>query len=173
VCIGFNELQVNVMNTDQAKTPNGSVSDKAAMSASENTAENTSEEKSAVAIGSEACEKQVSDSQLTDAIRLQLDQSCAALDGYTLSRLHKIRSTALASRHQGYRRYLWSWGSLMTACLLVVTMGTNWLNFGASNGASNRGEAAPPLEDVELLAANEAIDLYQDYEFYQWLASNE
>jgi hypothetical protein len=152
------------MNTDKAKTlKKGAMSknviDKAVV---DKTATDT---KSAAEVGFEPGEQQVGDSQWVDAIRLQLDQSCATLDGYTLSRLHKIRSTVLASRHQGYRRYLGGWGSLVAACLVVV-IGTTWLNFGVGN-------VTPPLEDVEILAANETIDLYQDYEFYQWLASNE
>jgi hypothetical protein len=159
----------DAMNTDKAKTlknaaMNKTVIDKTAMD------KTAADEKSAAEIGSESGEQQVGDSQLVDsqlvdAICLQLDQSCAALDGHTLSRLHQIRSTALASRHQGYRRYLGGWGSLVAACL-VVAIGTTWLNYGV-------GDVTPSVEDVELLAANDAIDLYQDYEFYQWLASNE
>jgi hypothetical protein len=34
------------------------------------------------------------------------------------------------------------------------------------------GDDGAPLEDIEILAANEALEFYADYEFYQWLAQN-
>jgi hypothetical protein len=39
-----------------------------------------------------------------------------------------------------------------------------------NTGLPTAGEAA--LEDIEILTSNESLDLYEDYEFYQWLAEN-
>jgi len=84
------------------------------------------------------------------SIRLELDRSCAALDGYTLSRL---------------QQWLLPFGTLATASALVLAIGLY-----SRTPASGVDNAA--LEDIEILAANEALDFYADYEFYQWLAQN-
>lgn len=109
------------------------------------------------------------EARFVESIRQQLDASCDALDGRTLSRLHSIRSNALARRQQvsGLRRVLWPMSSLLAACLMVVAIGTSWLMPGASLTQTGQPEA---LEDIEILTANETLDFYEDYEFYQWLA---
>jgi hypothetical protein len=99
------------------------------------------------------------------SIRLELDRSCAALDGYTLSRLHRIRSEAVARRRSRLQQWLLPFGTLATASALVLAIGLY-----SRTPASGVDNAA--LEDIEILAANEALDFYADYEFYQWLAQN-
>ena len=32
---------------------------------------------------------------------------------------------------------------------------------------------AAPLEDIDILTTPDSLDLYEDYEFYQWLAEND
>lgn len=99
------------------------------------------------------------------SIRQELDRSCAALDGYTLSRLHRIRSEAVARRRSLLQRWLLPFGTLVTASALVLAIGL--YSRSPAPGADNAA-----LEDIEILAANEALDFYADYEFYQWLAQN-
>lgn len=105
------------------------------------------------------------DEALLTSIRQELDRSCSALDGYTLSRLHRIRSTAIARRPSRLQAMLLPFGGLVTACALVVTLSLNWNAAGLQSAP-----AADSLEDIEILAANEALDFYAEYEFYQWLA---
>jgi hypothetical protein len=104
-----------------------------------------------------------------EEIRQELDRSCDALDGYTLSRLNAIRHQALEhklSRRSGRRPMLFPLGGLVTACVLVLTVSL----------VSQRtllpvdGVPVPKFEDLELLATNEELEFYEDYEFYQWLA---
>lgn len=102
---------------------------------------------------------------LVTSIRHELDRSCAALDGYTLSRLHRIRSEAVARRRSRLQQWLMPFGALVTATALVLAVGLYWRAPAAS-------EDSAALEDIEILAANEALDFYADYEFYQWLAQN-
>lgn len=102
---------------------------------------------------------------LVASIRHELDRSCAALDGYTLSRLHSIRSEAVARRRSRLQQWLLPFGTLVTASALVLAMGL-YLRSPAT------GNDSAALEDIEILAANEALDFYADYEFYQWLAQN-
>lgn len=112
-------------------------------------------------------ESQIARDPLVDSIRRQLDDSCAALDGYTLSRLHRIRSEAVARRRSRLQTMLLPFGGLVTAAALVVALG-----IGGRGDAGLDESGSPALEDIEILAANEALDFYADYEFYQWLAQN-
>lgn len=105
---------------------------------------------------------------LVNAIRKELDRSCDALDGYTLSRLHRMRSAALARPQSRWKNLLLPFGGLVTACALVIAVSLSLRTPGLSTEGS--GDAA--LEDIELLTANESLDFYEDYEFYQWLAEN-
>ncbi len=108
------------------------------------------------------------DAALLAVVRREMDRSCAALDGHTLSRLHTMRAAAVAK--QGSRwtlsRLFVPFGGLVTACALVVVVNIGW------NAHKAETTAPAAMEDIELLADKEALDLYADYEFYQWLAQN-
>ena len=112
-------------------------------------------------------EPQADQDVLVDSIRRQLDHSCDALDGYTLSRLHRIRSEAVARRRTWLQTMLLPFGGLVTAAALALVLGVGWR---VDSGLDESG--SPALEDIEILAANEALDFYADYEFYQWLAQD-
>lgn len=106
-------------------------------------------------------------------IRKELDRSCDALDGYTLSRLNAIRHQAL--EHKRARRagrsslMLLPLGGLVTACVLVLAVSL----VSQRSQLPAEGAPVPTFEDLELLATNEGLEFYEDYEFYQWLAGNE
>ncbi len=106
------------------------------------------------------------DAAMLAVIRQELDRSCAALDGHTLSRLHRMRVAAIGKRRSLMPRLLVSFGGLVTACALIVAV-----NIGLN---ARNGEVGAPavMEDIEILSANEAPDFYADYEFYQWLAQD-
>lgn len=108
---------------------------------------------------------QSADAKLVADIRRELDASCRSLDGQTLSRLNAIRHAALEPRGRKTRPLLLPFGGLVTACVLVLAV--TLLNPGrVPDGVE--GEA--PLQDIDLLVSDEDLDLYEDYEFYQWLA---
>lgn len=104
-----------------------------------------------------------------DSVRRELDAATGRLDGRTLSRLHRIRSEALARRTKpaDSERSWWPLGSLAAAGLLAVSLTLNWSQPTAIVPQNGQAEA---LEDIDLLTANDALELYEDYEFYQWLA---
>lgn len=106
------------------------------------------------------------DDAFVAGIRRQLDRSCDALDGQTLSRLTRIRHVALARRQAPTTRLLLPFGGFATACLLVVAVTT-------FSPRDNIDDVVAPLEDLDILTASESLDLYEDYDFYRWLAENE
>lgn len=111
------------------------------------------------------------DARLVTGIRQQLDQSCKALDGHTLSRLNRIRHTAL--EHKAARKsraLLLPFGGFVTACVLVLSV-TLFRPGAVPESAVPAGASA--LEDIEILTSADSFDLYEDYEFYQWLAEND
>lgn len=104
------------------------------------------------------------------AVRQELDRSCAALDGPTLSRLNSIRHGVLERQQpRQTRALLLPFGGLVTACLLVVSV---ILLQPATLPTQDVRGSEPPLEDIELLTDTEELDFYEDYEFYQWLAES-
>lgn len=105
---------------------------------------------------------------LLRAIRKELDRSCDALDGYTLSRLHRMRSAALERPQSRWKSLLLPFGGLVTACAMVLTVNLTLRTTDLPVDVA--GEAT--LEDIEILTMSESLDLYEDYEFYQWLAIN-
>ena len=104
-------------------------------------------------------------------VKQDMDRSCAALDGATQSRLNSMRHAALA---QGQRKclrmpQLLPFGGLVTACVLAVAV----LVQTPPLPGSGMLPATAPLEDLDLLTATEELDFYEEYEFYQWLATND
>ena len=108
------------------------------------------------------------DARLVASARRELDRSCNALDAHTLSRLNRIRHAALARRQPRTSRMLLPFGGFVTACVLVLTV-----NLFMPGTAPEGNTVEPPLEDIDILASADSLDLYEDYEFYEWLASNE
>jgi hypothetical protein len=108
------------------------------------------------------------DAALLVSVRQELERSCNALDGYTLSRLHGIRSAAVARRPGRMQSLLFPLSSMVAACALVVAVSLNWQPLSSETELSG----TTPLVDIEILTDNEALDFYEEYEFYQWLAQN-
>jgi hypothetical protein len=110
------------------------------------------------------------EAKLVAAARRELDQSCAALDGATLSRLNSIRHSVLEQKPlRSPRTLLLPFGGLVTACLLAVTVA---MLLPEPTMAPDGQASGTPLEDIELLTDAESFELYEDYEFYQWLAES-
>ncbi len=104
------------------------------------------------------------DQDFVKKTREQLDASVKSLDGHTRSRLTQIRHKALASRRSRFD-WLVNWGKVpawgaATACLSLIII---WI-------LSN--DVASPLtgmEDIDLLASNNSLELYEELDFYAWL----
>jgi hypothetical protein len=109
--------------------------------------------------------------------RAVLDASVTSLDAHVRSRLAQARHAALAAAERP--RVSWppaSWlpaGALAAAAVLGVAL---WL--GQSGVQRIPAASTPPamaataVEDVEIFATNDAIELFaEDPEFYEWADS--
>lgn len=96
-------------------------------------------------------------------VRAELDRGTDALDELTVARLRAARRRALDARPRA-RIWLAAGGvtaAVVTAALLAVLLAPPT---GGPPGATG-------LEQIELLADAD-VDLYNDLEFYRWLAEH-
>lgn len=112
--------------------------------------------------------------------RAALDESIDVLDGDTVARLASARRRALGDRppyadgllgveRRRSRPALVAAGGLLAATLALAIGVSWWTRSSAELAAVESPEA---LEDLELLAANEELDLYENLEFYEWLEAD-
>jgi len=103
------------------------------------------------------------DKRLVDRSRQALDHALEDLDAATISRLNRIRHTALAETRA--RRWHW-WipaSGLATACAVLVAVNLS----PRAPGTPTQVES--PLGDLELLASSENLEMLEELEFYAWL----
>ena len=107
------------------------------------------------------------DQDFLDFAKQHLDESAENLPQDTLSRLRAARYEALHHPYKNTLSWGWpAWGGLATTCLIVLSLSLWW------NGPANE-DLIPPVEDLDLLASAEPFDLYEDLDFYDWLAEHE
>jgi len=121
-------------------------------------------------------------SEFEDRTRATLDESVARIDGRVRSRLTQARHAALdelAAQRSGRSGWL-GWlqlrtlapaGAVAAAAVVAVVL---WSG-RAPNGAVSVADASAAIEDVELLADNDALGVGagEDLEFYEWAASED
>lgn len=94
--------------------------------------------------------------------RQSLDDSVEGLDSNTLDKLNQIRREALNDTHTKSQSVSWgSWapvGGIATAALLAAF----WF-------ANPPPTPQPLMDDMELLTAEEDLEMMEDIEFVAWL----
>lgn len=110
--------------------------------------------------------------QQTDALeqraRQLFDEGVGSLDARTLSRLNQARHKALdVARKDGVvmPRWLVPAGSV-AAMALAAVITVHYMRV-APHGEINNSVNA--MEDMDIIASNEELDLLQDVDFYEWL----
>lgn len=98
-------------------------------------------------------------------VKKALGESEARLDPTVVAGLQAVRRTALAARRPKVTRWLWVPAGALAATATVFLAFNLWLTT-PENGF------APEFADVELLA-DDALELYDDLEFYKWLDVDE
>lgn len=103
-------------------------------------------------------------------IKRDLNEGTQRLDAATQSRLTRLRHEALdAGERQGFFagfnfwHSAYRWPGLATAGTATLAV---FLYFQIP-------AVQPNIEDLDLLASEDQLELYQDLEFYAWLAEDE
>lgn len=102
-------------------------------------------------------------------IRSELDQEADNLDTETQARLRRIRYAAL-EQHESTLAKWWRLFripavAVATAAIIAVIVTTN---FRSSDLAHDNFT----VTDLEILTSDEQLDLFDDLDFYYWLAEN-
>ncbi len=114
----------------------------------------------------------ITEEELAEKVREALDGSVAELDGRTVERLCRARLAAVASA--GTERPRWRfavprwvtvWSIAVFAALVVAV--SLWV------AVPRHDQFAGHVEDMEILTAQEHLEIYEDMDFYRWLASNQ
>ena len=99
----------------------------------------------------------------TRSIRQILDNSTEELDPGISRRLRLARSRAL--QHYEEKHNYWKpVGGFALTSMLLVAIGV-W-QFGGSESGNGMAQT---MEELELFASSESLQLFEDLEFYQWL----
>jgi hypothetical protein len=102
--------------------------------------------------------------EFLNKVRNTLDRSVDELDAATASRITQARHAALESKSGSRVRNVWLPAAAAVAASAAVV---------AVIATRAPGEAAPMLDDLELIAAPDDPEFYRDLEFYAWLDTHE
>ena len=109
------------------------------------------------------------DQKFRDMVCKSLDESIETLDRRTLLRLQGIRLRALEGSCKRKDLFsAWRWitaGGFATAAVLVLAISL-WVVAHRQPSPAKHGG------DAEILAAHEHLELYEDLDFYRWLATD-
>lgn len=96
----------------------------------------------------------------------QLDRETENLDAATLSRLNQGRQAALQQlrRKNPASRTVWMPATGLAAAVLLISV----FLFKAEEIPLSTG-----IDEIEIIASNENLDLYEKLDFYIWLAEEE
>jgi hypothetical protein len=97
--------------------------------------------------------------------RTLFEDSVERLDARTRSKLTQARNRALDEVKQGAARRRWIWapvGGVALAAVVAVVMVSSDLRFSPDTGAL-------ALEDIDIVADSENLEMLEDVEFYMWL----
>ncbi len=107
-----------------------------------------------------------SDSDLANKIRTTLDQSVDDLDQDTLRALRVARHDAVEQLRKPKRHWIPLTSVAATASVAILAVSLITLH-PADNGMLQE------VDDMSLLTAGDDLELYENLEFYQWLAFEE
>ena len=112
----------------------------------------------------------MSEEEFLAEVRKTLDRSTESLDQDTVRRLRQARFEALERPGTGRSSWFGLHRWITAGGLATVTV----LALGVSLWVVNPREKLPArhVDEVEMLTAQEHLDLYQDLEFYRWLADS-
>ncbi len=108
------------------------------------------------------------DSKLNNKIRTALDASVDNLDPNVSRRLQQARHAALETAAKPRMPFWQPAGAFALASILLLSV----LVWPDRETRQNMPEPAA-LADMELITADDSLQLYEDLDFYQWLLESE
>lgn len=106
------------------------------------------------------------DEQLAEQAKEAFDRSVDGLDAATLSRLNRGRQAALAAATRPERAWLrWMPATGVAAAVLLAVL--------TLQGPGEVDVISAPATDLEILLSEESIEMFEELEFYSWLATQE
>jgi len=110
-----------------------------------------------------------SEREVVEIVRGALDRSVADLDDRTAEHLRRIRLAAVeqagTEKPHWFAVHRWMTAGGITAFAALVLAVSVWVTVPR--------QIQPPgqAEDFEILTANDHLDIYENMEFYRWLAA--
>ncbi len=99
-----------------------------------------------------------------------LDQSARDLDAGTLARLTRARQAALAKQKATVVPW-WQWMKYPAAGLATALLIFTFVNI--TRPPQDYSGPVATLEDMDIIAAADHLELYADLDFYSWLAEKQ
>ncbi len=113
------------------------------------------------------------DRQLEEQVLTLLDQDVQNLDRDILLRLASARKKALAGRGQTRRfRHVRSFRLWLPAAALSMAAAALMLFFAGHDPVTLPQMGPDPVE-MDIMASQESLDLFEDLDFYLWLAAEQ
>ena len=106
------------------------------------------------------------ETEFTENVKQALDDQAEQLDSMTLRRLSQARIQAVESVERRHKHY-WKPVTAFAFSLLLVLAVVLWPQQQGLN------EFTSTVEDLDLLVADDSLQLYEELEFYQWLLVDE
>ncbi|AJE02702.1 hypothetical protein [Geobacter pickeringii] len=108
--------------------------------------------------------------RLIEAVRAHLEEREASLDARTAARLREMRFAAV--EEAGRRRWFagiprWATAGGLATIAVAVVATSLWL------ADVRREKAVAGIDDMEIITTQEHIQLYEDLDFYRWLAEQD
>ena len=106
--------------------------------------------------------------EVVEIARGALDRSIGELDNRTAERLRRIRLAAVAEaeavKPPWFAVHRWVTAGGVAAFAALVLAVSLWVSVPR--------QIQPPgqVDDIDILAANDHLDIYEDMDFYRWLA---
>ncbi len=113
-------------------------------------------------------ENQNSERKLEERAKELFDQSVAGIDGHTRSKLAQARNRALEHADSKRGSVWWSGSSWVPAGAVAASVLAAWLVWQGV-AIQPQGVDLAALSDLEILLAEDELEMLEELEFYAWL----
>lgn len=113
--------------------------------------------------------KQLTDSDIAALVNENLDRRTSSLDEETVRKLRDARYRSAESFRE--RGWLWrAFHSVTAAGVATAAIAAITVSFWFTSPRFNADSGQP--DDIDIITAQETLDIYEDLEFFRWLADH-